>query len=77
MITSLTPGHHDVQGPRSLNQCDASHAASQNPARVLRHGRTRRIWRGADGTMKEFGRTFNHRSMNPVVSNNLQEALSS
>jgi len=27
--------------------------------------------------MKEFGRTFNHRSMNPVVSNNLQEALSS
>jgi len=27
--------------------------------------------------MKEFGRAFNHRSTDPVVSNNLQEALSS
>jgi len=27
--------------------------------------------------MKEFVRAFNHRSTNPVVSNNLQEALSS
>jgi len=27
--------------------------------------------------MKEYGRAFNHRSINPVVSNNLQEALSS
>jgi hypothetical protein len=77
MITSLTPGHHGIQGPRSPIQCDASHANPQKSTRVLRHGRTRGIWRGADGTMKEFGRAFNHRSTDPVVSNNLQEALSS
>ena len=77
MITSLTSGHHDVQGPRSLIQCDASHYFSQKSARVLRHGRTRGIGRVLDGTMKEYGRAFNHRSINPVVSNNLQEALSS
>ena len=77
MITSLTPGHHDVQGPRSLNQCDPSHAYPQKSARVLRHGRTRGIGRVLDGTMKEYGRAFNHRSINPVVSNNLREALSS